>query len=98
MNKSEVIKEFKRAVSTLNWELDFLAFCRQILLKNGLTGNEPDNLTSAELAELGDERLQKDKYCLKKWQEWQQLRSSLSAFNDESIEQILSIYSQGRSD
>lgn len=77
MNQSEVIKEFKRVVSTLNWELDFLSFCQLIL------GVEKES-----------ELLQQDKYCLNKWQQWQSLTNSLNAFDDETIERILRIYSE----
>ncbi len=80
MNKPEVIKEFKQAVSNLNWELNFLTFCSLILE-----------------VEKESELLQQDQYCLKKWQQWQQLSSSLSAFDGETIERILRVYSERKS-
>ena len=70
-------KLFKKAVSTLNWKLDYFEFCEQIL------GEKQKR-----------ELLVQSKYCLKKWQQWQILNTTLDSFNENTLERIISVYEQ----
>ena len=78
--------------------MNFHEFCREILLKNGLTGNEPENLTEEELVSLANQRLENEPYCLEKWQDWQKLNSALYSFDNETLERIIIVYEQIQTD
>ena len=87
-------KQLQKAVANLNWNLSFHEFCREILLRDGLTGNETENLTEEELVSLANQRLENDPYCLEKWQDWQKLNDALHFFDDETLERIITVYEQ----
>ena len=38
------------------------------------------------------EFLEKDQYCLKKWEQWQLLNKTLDSFNEDTLERIISVY------
>jgi hypothetical protein len=73
-------KDLQKAVANLNWNMNFHTFCREIL--------EKDNLTN--------EQLEKDAYCLEKWQKWQGFNKALHLFDDETLERIVAVYERNK--
>ena len=69
-------KHLQKAVASLNWNLNFYTFCREILQKEDIT----------------PEQLENDAYCLEKWQQWQELNKALNLFDDDALERIIAVY------
>ena len=74
------LKNLQKAVANLSWNMNFHTFCREILDKNNLT----------------DEQLEKDAYCLEKWQKWQGFNQALRSFDDDILERIIAVYERNQ--
>lgn len=42
--------------------------------------------------DFSNESLERDAYCLEKWEKWQKFNSALHFFDDETIKRILDTY------
>ena len=72
------LEQLQKAVSNLNWNLDFYNFCREVLQKDHQT----------------NEQLENDAYCLEKWEYWQKLNGELHCFDNETFNRIVTVYEQ----